>query len=203
MYILTSSKKLIALKRLFYLATIIMFGLSFSPYANSADWQTRINKKYGYKIKYPKSWDLGKAEGKSPPTKSKSFDKFQKEGKPICFSRGLFFIDAELSIFIEENNGLSLERWLNEKQKEQNTDDNYSFVMAELPYKVGGQKAIKVITKIKNKNKPSKDKKSKREVNIYIMKNDKIYNFEFCNRSIDNKEFETVCETMMKSFTFE
>ena len=199
----TSNKKLKALKRLFSFVTIIMFGLSFSNCADSTDRQTRINKEYGYKIKYPKTWQLAKTESKSPSTKSKNFDKFQKEGKVICFSTGLFFIDAELSIIVEENSGLSLERWLNENQKEQNPDINCRFVTTEFPYKIGGQKAIKVITKFENQNKPSKEKVDKGDANIYIMKNDKIYNFDFRNRSIDKKEFETICEAMMKSFTFE
>jgi hypothetical protein len=203
MNILASNKKVKLLKSLFYFVTIIMFGLSLSSCSDSNDWQTHINKEYGYKIKYPKIWELAKTEGKSPSTKPKKFDKFQKEGKPICPSTGLFLIDAELSIFVEESSGLSLERWLNEKQKDQNTNKNYNFIMTELPYKIGGQKAIKIIAKSENQNKPSKEKDNKSEVSIYIMKNNKIYNFAFCNRSIDNKEFETICEAMMKSFTFE
>jgi hypothetical protein len=204
MNISTSNKKLKALKRLFYFVTIIMFGLSFSSCADrdSTDWQTRINKDYGYKIKYPKTWELAKTEGKSPSTKSINLDKFQKEGKVICPSTGLFFIDAELSIIVEENSGLSLERWLNENQKEQSPDINCRFVTTELPYKIGGQKAIKVITKFENQNKPSKEKVDKGDANIYIMKNDKIYNFDFRNRRIDIKKFETICEAMMKSFAF-
>ncbi len=197
-----SNKKLKALKRLFYFATIIMFGLSFSSCADSTDSKTRINKEYGYKIKYPKTWALANTKGKSLSTKSMNFDKFQKEGKILAPYRGIFFIDAELSIIVEESSGLSLERWLNENQKEQNLDIN-SFVTTELPYKIGGQKAIKVITKFKNQNKPSKEKVDKGDANIYIMKNDKIYNFDFRNRSIDKKEFETICKAMMKSFAFE
>ena len=202
MNISTSNKKLKALIRLFYFVTIIMFGLSFSSCADSTDWQTRINKEYGYKIEYPKIWQLAKTEGKSPSTKSKNFDKFQKEGKVICPSTGLFFVDAELSIIIEENSGLSLERWLNENQIEQNPDINCRFVTTELPYKIGGQKAIKVITKFENPNKPSKKEVDKGDANIYIMKNDKIYNFDLRNQNTVKEEFETICEAMMKSFTF-
>ena len=197
MNISTSNKKLKALIRLFYFVTIIMFGLSFSSCADSSDWQTRINEEYGYEIKYPRTWQLAKTEGKSPSTKSKNFDKFQKEGKVICPTTGLVLVDAELSIIIEENSGLSLERWLNENQIEQNR-----FVTTELPYKIGGQKAIKVITKFENPNKPSKKEVDKGHDNIYIMKNDKIYNFDLCNRNTVKDEFETICEAMMKSFTF-
>ena len=197
MNISTSNKKLKALIRLFYFVTIIMFGLSFSSCADSSDWQSRINEEYGYKIEYPRTWQLAKTEGKSPSTKSKNFDKFQKEGKVICPTTGLVLVDAELSIIIEENSGLSLERWLNENQKEQNR-----FVTTELPYKIGGQKAIKVMTKFENPNKPSKKEVDKGHDNIYIMKNDKIYNFDLCNRNTVKEEFETICEAMMKSFTF-
>ena len=197
MNISTSNKKLKALIRLFYFVTIIMFGLSFSSCADSTDWQTQINKEYGYEIEYPKIWQLAKTEGKSPSTKSKNFDKFQKEGKVICPTTGLVLVDAELSIIIEENSGLSLEGWLNENQIEQNR-----FVTTELPYKIGGQKAIKVITKFENPNKPSKKEVDKGHDNIYIMKNDKIYNFDLCNRNTVKEEFETICEAMMKSFTF-
>jgi hypothetical protein len=197
MNISTSNKKLKALIRLFYFVTIIMFGLSFSSCADSSDWQTRINEEYGYKIEYPRTWQLAKTEGKSPSTKSKNFDKFQKEGKVICPTTGLVLVDAELSIIIEENSGLSLERWLNENQIEKNRS-----VTTELPYKIGGQKAIKVITKFENPNKPSKKEVDKGHDNIYIMKNDKIYNFDLCNRNTVKEEFETICEAMMKSFTF-
>ena len=197
MNISTSNKKLKALIRLFYFVTIIMFGLSFSSCADSSDWQTRINEEYGYKIEYPRTWQLAKTEGKSPSTKSKNFDKFQKEGKVICPTTGLVLVDAELSIIIEENSGLSLERWLNENQIEKNR-----FVTTELPYKIGGQKAIKVMTKFENPNKPSKKEVDKGHDNIYIMKNDKIYNFDLCNRNTVKDEFETICEAMMKSFTF-
>ena len=145
---------------------------------------------------------MAKTEGKSPSTKSKNFDKFQKEGKVICPTTGLVLVDAELSIIIEENSGLSLERWLDENQKEQNPDINCRFVTTELPYKIGGQKAIKVITKFENPNKPSKKEVDKGHDNIYIMKNDKIYNFDLCNRNTVKEEFETICEAMMKSFTF-
>jgi hypothetical protein len=203
MNISTSNKKLNAFKRLFSFATIIIFGLSFSNCSDSTDWKTRINKEYGYKIEYPKIWELAKTEAKLSSTKSKKFDKFQKEGKVICPSTGLYFIDAELSIIVEENSGLSLEQWLNENQKEQNPDINGLIVTTELPYKIGGQKAIKIITKFENQNKPSKEEVDNGDANIYIMKNDKIYNFDFRNRKIDIKEFETICDAMMKSFTFE
>jgi len=203
MNISTSNKKLNAFKRLFSFATIIIFGLSFSNCSDSTDWQTRINKEYGYKIEYPKIWELAKTEAKLSSTKSNKFDKFQKEGKVICPSTGLYFIDAELSIIVEENSGLSLEQWLNENQKEQNSDINGMIVTTELPYKIGGQKAIKIITKFENQKKPSKEEVDNGDANIYIMKNDKIYNFDFRNRKIDIKEFETICEAMMKSFTFE
>jgi hypothetical protein len=202
MNISTSNKKLNAFKRLFSFATIIIFGLSFSNCSDSTDWKTRINKEYGYKIEYPKIWELAKTEAKLSSTKSNKFDKFQKEGKVICPSTGLYFIDAELSIIVEENSGLSLEQWLNENQKEQNSDINGMIVTTELPYKIGGQKAIKIITKFENQKKPSKEVDNG-DANIYIMKNDKIYNFDFRNRKIDIKEFETICEAMMKSFTFE
>ncbi len=66
MNISTSNKKMKALKRLFYFVTIIIFGLSFSSYADSTDWQTRTNKEYGYKIKYPKTWQLGVGSNLDP-----------------------------------------------------------------------------------------------------------------------------------------
>jgi hypothetical protein len=64
-----------------------------------------------------------------------------------------------------------------------------------LPYKIGGQKAIKVITKFKKEV-------DKGDANIYIMKNDKIYNFDLRNRNTVKEEFEIICEAIMKSFTF-
>ena len=213
MNISTSNKKLKSLKRLFYFFTILMFGLSFSSYAYGTDWQTHINKEYGYKIKYPKTWQLAEKGDKSAP--KKYADKFQKPAEIGNIGQLMYiplsaYVDAKLSIIVEESHGLSLEQLLNEDQKKQqqmqkkqNPDIVRRFMTTELPYKIGGQKAIKVITKFENPKKSSKKEEDKGNANIYIMKNDKIYSFDLRNRNMAKEKFETICEAMMKNFSFE
>jgi len=125
---------------------IFLLVLVFPCFSEEKKWKNYTNNKYGYEIQYPSQWKKFPGEGDSWIVHFYVVDekcmKYPASSQCLCEHIG------KLLIQVYDSEGLSLEKWINEKDildelaKEEGKTMEQLYTFQKLPFKIDRREAL-------------------------------------------------------------
>ncbi|MCP4651962.1 MAG: hypothetical protein GY858_01060 [Candidatus Omnitrophica bacterium] len=170
---------------------------------------TYIDEKHGYKVSIPSDWNI---DGDGQFTKWS--DHLACELHKMRTAEGVIFIATR------EDKGLTLRQLAEEEKKQMDkhseeawrkyntsSKDKWQYNIIELPYIIGEEKALRLDIEPYGWNYSSKEYIHPESTTyhadiVFIRQKNTIFTINFINSGMDKTKFDSVCEQILKSFSF-